>query len=79
MLNFVLCDDNPHILEKFKVMLESIILQDNFNAEVKYTTTNAEDLLHYTENNPVDALFLDIHLKDKMSRFRSCRKNQKKQ
>ena len=75
MLQLVLCDDNPNILEKFKAMLESILIKNNYDAEVNYATTKADELLYYVENNPVDALFLDINLKDTMTRIGSCSKD----
>ena len=56
-------------------MLESILIKNNYDAEVNYATTKADELLYYVENNPVDALFLDINLKDTMTRIGSCSKD----
>ena len=63
MLNFVICDDNKNILDKFSVILENIFIKHNYEAEIGFTTSNVDDLLKYVNENKVDVLILDINLK----------------
>lgn len=63
MLNFVICDDNLNILDKFSKMLENIFVKYNFDAQIGLTTDNTEVLLDYIDNTKVDVLVLDINLK----------------
>ena len=67
MLSFVLCDDNKAILDRLSKMLESLFIKHHFDAEVSFCSTDAESTLQYVENNIVNALFLDIDLKSKLS------------
>lgn len=67
MLNFVLCDDNNAILDRLSKMLESLFIKHDFDAEVSFCSTNAESTLQYIQNNVVNAIFLDIDLKSKIS------------
>jgi len=67
MLSFVVCDDNKSILDRLVKMLESLFIKHNFDAEVSFASTNAEETLNYIQNNVVNALFLDIDLKSKIS------------
>ena len=63
MLNFVICDDNPNILDKLSKMLESIFINNNIDAQIKLKALTAYDVINYVENNKVDVLILDINLK----------------
>lgn len=63
MLNFVICDDNPNILNKFSVILESIFINHNYDAEIGLVTSDVDKLLDYIEDNKTDVLILDINLK----------------
>lgn len=67
MLNFVICDDNVNLLQRLEKMLETIFLEHNYDASVVFKSDNADDILNYIDNNPTDALFLDIHLKSDKS------------
>lgn len=67
MLNFALCDDNVHVLEKLSKMLESIFIKHNLEAQVSYSTTSANDMLEYVQTHPLDVIFLDIDLKSPLS------------
>ena len=51
MLNFVLCDDNQGILNKLEKMLRSILIQNNLLGEIAFSATNANDIIHYIDNN----------------------------
>lgn len=67
MLSFVVCDDNRAILDRLVKMLESLFIKHNFDAEVSFASINPEDTLEYVKNNIVNAIFLDIDLKSKIS------------
>lgn len=75
MLSFVLCDDNPSTLSKLSQMLESIFIQNSYEAQVSYQCTNPNDLLTYLSYNNPDVIFLDINLKSNLNRSGCCRKN----
>ena len=63
MLNFVICDDNVHILNKLEKMLNDILIKYSDEAQVGFTSTNIDDLLKYSDENKVDVFFLDINFK----------------
>ncbi len=67
MLSFVLCDDNQSIVDRLSRILDSIFLENNIDAEIKYTASTPEDILNYIKSNTVDVLFLDIDLKSNIS------------
>lgn len=67
MLNFVVCDDNLNILNKFTKMLESIFLKYNYDASVAFQSTNADSILSFVNSNKTDVLILDINLKSNIS------------
>lgn len=69
MLNFVVCDDNMHILDKISKILESIFIEHNFDANIIFKTRSANDVLSYIQNNynKIDVLLLDINLKSEVS------------
>lgn len=69
MLRFVLCDDNQNILDKLSAMLESILIQNNYDGEIVYKCLDGKSLLDYVSNNPVDVLLLDINLNSDISRY----------
>lgn len=67
MLRFVLCDDNPNILDKLSAMLESILIQNNYDGEIVYKCHDGKSLLDYVSTNPVDVLLSDINLNSDIS------------
>ena len=67
MLNFALCDDNFNVLSKLGKMLESILINRNFNGQIVLSTTHPEELINYIRNNSVNVVILDIDLKSKVS------------
>lgn len=67
MLNFVICDDNLNILDKFSKMLENIFIKYNYDAQIGFKTDNVDDLLNYIDENKTDVLILDINLKSNKS------------
>lgn len=63
MLNFVICDDNPAVLNRLSKMLEAIFITNNIDAEIGLKALSASDVINYLESNKVDVLILDINLK----------------
>ncbi len=63
MLNFVLCDDNLPFLKNLESTLNKLIVKNNFDAKIGYTSTKILDVLDYMKKNKTDVLFLDILLK----------------
>lgn len=67
MLNFVICDDNLNILDKFSKILETIILKHGYDAKIAFKTSDVDELLNYIDENKTDVLILDINLKSNKS------------
>ena len=67
MLNFVICDDNPTILDRMSKMLESIFINNDIDAKIGLKSTTASGVLEYVSLNKVDVLILDINLKSDLS------------
>lgn len=63
MLNFVICDDNLNILDKFSKILESIFTKHGYDAKIGLKTDDVDELLDYIDENKTDVLILDINLK----------------
>lgn len=67
MLNFVICDDNLNMLDKFSKFIENIFIKHNFDAQLGLITSEVDELLNYIDENKTDVLFLDINLKSNIS------------
>ena len=67
MLNFVVCDDNPSILDKLCKILESIFIKHDIDATIGLKALSANDVINYTVKNKVDVLILDINLKSEIT------------
>lgn len=67
MLNFVLCDDNKNVLNKFSKMLDLIFINNDLDGKVSFVTSNPNDVLEYAKNHQIDVLILDIDLKSNIS------------
>ena len=63
MLNFVICDDNPAVLNRLSKMLEAIFITNDIDAEIGLKALSASNVINYLESNKVDVLILDINLK----------------
>ena len=63
MLNFVICDDNLHIVDKLEKMLNDILVKYSDGAKVVFTSDNTDDLLKFSDENKVDVFLLDINFK----------------
>lgn len=67
MLNFVICDDNENMLNKFNKMFDTIFISNNIDGSIIFSSTNPIDVLDFTKTNSVDVFVLDIQLKSTMS------------
>lgn len=67
MLNFVICDDNPAVLNRLSKMLEAIFINNNIDAEIGLKALTASDVIDYLESHKVDVLILDINLKSEIT------------
>ena len=63
MLNFILCDDNLHLLDRLEKLLDNIFVKNNFDAKISLKTADYNKVLDYITNNKVDVILLDINLK----------------
>lgn len=60
MINFVICDDSQHILDRLCHLFESAFIKGNFDARISFKTTECEELINYVSNNHTDVVILDI-------------------
>ena len=67
MLNFVICDDNLHIANKMKEMLELIFMKNDVSASVAFVSDNATDTFQYISTNKTDVAILDVNLNSNIS------------
>lgn len=67
MLNFVICDDNLAVLKRLEKMLESIFINNNIDAQISFSSSQAREIIDYLKNNKVDVLILDINLKSNIT------------
>ena len=63
MLNFILCDDNLHLLDRLEKLLDNIFVKNNFDAKISLKTADYNKVLDYITNNKADVILLDINLK----------------
>lgn len=67
MLKFVVCDDNSVILSKISKMLETIFINNAFDASIVLRETNGYNVISFIKSNSIDVLLLDIDLKGNIS------------
>lgn len=67
MLNFVLCDDSLTAINRLSKMLDSIIMENDLNGQLVFSTQNPQDLLNYAKFNTVNVVILDIDLNNQIS------------
>lgn len=63
MLNFILCDDNLHLLDRLEKLLDNIFVKNNFDVKISLKTADYNKVLDYITNNKADVILLDINLK----------------
>ena len=67
MLKFCILDDSLNVINKLSSMLESIFITNDFDAEICFKSTKAEDFLSFISCNTIDVLLIDIELKYKIN------------
>ncbi len=60
MLNFVICDDSSHMVDRLSFLFESAFSKGDFDATISLKTTDYQTLIDYISNNSVDVVVLDI-------------------
>lgn len=60
MLNFVICDDSEHILNKLTLLFESAFSKGDFDAKIVFKSTDCNEVIKYISSNNVDVVVLDI-------------------
>jgi DNA-binding LytR/AlgR family response regulator len=64
ILKIGLCDDDLNNLNSIVKILESEIIQQDFNAEIILVTDNQNEILDAIKSRKIDILFLDIDFKN---------------
>ena len=67
MLRFCIIDDNLNVVDKLSTMLNSIFINNDFDAEITFKSTKAEDALSFISITPINVLLIDIDLKDTLT------------
>ena len=63
MLNFVICDDEEHMLNRLSQLFEKAFLKNDFDAKIVLKTSNYKEVLSYMSLNDVNVVVLDIEFK----------------
>ena len=63
MLNFIICDDNIHMLNKLSLLFEKAFVQNDFDAKILLKTQNYKDIISFMSSNIVNVVVLDIEFK----------------
>ncbi len=64
MLNFILCDDDIHMINKLSLLFEKAFMKNDFDAKIVLKTSNHKELLSFMSSNPVNVVVLDIEFKN---------------
>ena len=64
MLNFVICDDEIHMLNRLEQLFKKCFLMHDYDAKVMLKTTDYKDVISYISSNKVDVVVLDIEFKN---------------
>lgn len=60
MINFIICDDNIHMLNRISSLFESAFIKGDFDAKISLKTTNYQDIFSHLSSNKTDVIILDI-------------------
>ena len=64
MLNFILCDDEPKMLDRLSILFEKAFAKNDFDAKVVLKTSDYREVLDFMSNNTVNVIVLDIEFKN---------------
>lgn len=64
MLNFIICDDDIHIVNKLSLLFEKAFIKNDFEAKIVLKTQNYKNVISYMSSNLVNVVVLDIEFKN---------------
>ena len=64
MLNFIICDDEPHMLTRLSSLFEKAFLKNDFDAKIVLKTSDYKEVISYMSTNTVNVVVLDIEFKN---------------
>ena len=64
MLNFIICDDDIHMINKLALLFEKAFIKNDFDAQIVLKTSNYKEIISYISSNPVNVVVLDIEFKN---------------
>lgn len=64
MLNFIICDDDIHMIKKLSLLFEKAFIKNDFDAKIVLKTQNYKDVLSFMSSNIVNVVVLDIEFKN---------------
>lgn len=64
MLNFIICDDEPHMINKLSLLFEKAFLKNDFDAKIVLKTSDYREVLSFMSSNVVNVVVLDIEFKN---------------
>lgn len=64
MLNFIICDDDIHMINKLSLLFEKAFIKNDFEAKIVLKTQNYKDVLSFMSSNIVNVVVLDIEFKN---------------
>ena len=64
MLNFVICDDDIHMINKLSLLFEKAFIKNDYDAQIVLKTSNYKEVLSYISSNSVHVVVLDIEFKN---------------
>lgn len=67
MLKFAIIDDDTFAVSSLSHLLESIFIQNNYDANICIATSNISNFLEYIEKESIDVFIFDIELKSSIN------------
>lgn len=64
MVRIAMCDDDIENLKITSKLLESSIIEQDFDADITTITSDQQEILEEIKNNKIDVLFLDVDFKN---------------
>ena len=64
MLNFIICDDDNHMLNRLSLLFEKAFIKNDFDAKIVLKTSNYKEVISYMSSNVVNVVVLDIEFKN---------------
>ena len=64
MLNFIICDDEIHMINRVGSLLEKAFIKNDFDAKIVLKTSDYKEVLSFMSSNIVNVVILDIEFKN---------------